>query len=117
MSLYDKYSKIRDIEKVLLKMMPNDLQFKDPEVGHTLTFCRTLVLSIRPYGTLKSIVCIRLYGTIDHSPFGTKISQVVYTTLADLRILPLIDINGISYAEASEWNNPIKEAMSEASDI
>ena len=60
---------------------------------------------------------MRSYGTEYHDPFEAKISQVVHAILAAPRVLPPLNINGISYAEASEWSNPIMEAMNEASHI
>ena len=60
---------------------------------------------------------MRSYGMEYHDPFDAKISQVVYAIWAAPGILPPLNIDGINYAEASEWNNPIIEAMNEASDI
>ena len=60
---------------------------------------------------------MRSYGTEYHDPFEAKISQVVHAILAAPGVLPPLNINGISYAEASEWSNPIMEAMNEASHI
>jgi hypothetical protein len=105
------------IEKVLSEVAPDDPQFKDPKVDCTSAFCRTLVLAIRPDGFQKSAVRMRSYGGECHDPFNAKISQVAYAILAAPRILPSLNINGISYAEASKWNNPTAEAVNEASNI
>jgi hypothetical protein len=107
----------RSIEKVLLEAGSNDPLFKDIKVDCISTFCQTLVLTIRPNGLWKAVVCMRSYGIEYHNPFEAKISQVVHAILAALRVLPPLNINGISYVEASEWSNPIMEAMNEASHI
>lgn len=116
MSLCDRDLK-RSIEKVLTEVVPDDPLFEDNEVDCTSTFCRTLVLAIRPDGLQNVAVRMRSYGTEYHDPFHAKISQVIYAILAAPGILPPLNINGISYAEATEWNNPTMEAMNEASDI
>jgi hypothetical protein len=116
MSLCDRDLE-RSIEKVLLEVAPDEPLFEDIEVDCISTFCQTLVLAIRPDGLRKAAVCMRSYGMEYHDPFKAKISQVVHAILAAPRILPPLNINGISYAEASEWSNPIMEAMNEASHI
>jgi hypothetical protein len=116
MSLCDRYLE-RSIENVLLEVAPSDPLFKDPGVACTSTFCRTLVLATRPDGWRKSAARMCSYGTKDHDAFQAQISQILYAILAAPGILPPLNINGISYAEASEWNNPIVEAMNEASDM
>jgi hypothetical protein len=60
---------------------------------------------------------MRSYGTEDHDPFIAETSQVAYAVLAAPRILSPVDIGGIYYEEACEWNNPTLEAMNEASNI
>lgn len=107
----------RSIEKVLSKVARDDPLFEDNEVGRISTFCRTLVLAIRPDGLRNAAVRIRSYGTRDYDPFQAKISQVVYAILAAPKILEPLNINGTFYAEASDWNNPTEEAMNEASDM
>jgi hypothetical protein len=103
----------RSIKNVLSKVAPDDPLF---EVDYTSTFCRTLVLATRPDGFRKAAYMCS-YGTKDHDPFDAKISQVAYAILATPRILPPLQISGIFYAEATEWNNPTLEAMKEARDI
>ncbi len=107
----------KSIKRALSEVVPNDPLFKDIEVDCISTFCRTLVLAIRPDGLRKAAVRMRSYGMEYHDPFDAKISQVAYAILAAPGILPPLNINNIFYAEASEWNNPIMEAINEAGDI
>jgi hypothetical protein len=94
--------------------MPNNFLSVGPKADCTSRFCQTLVLSVRPNGFQKSLVCMRLYNTEDYNAFDTKISDVVYTILAINKILLPLNINSVLYAEASKWNNPTLEAINEA---
>ena len=117
-ALFDAGILEREILKVI-KSSPDsskeDAAIEDPRVTADTRSCRTFVLASRPEGLGKAAVRMRSYATEDSDPFQAQIWQVARATSAAPTYFLPIDINGVTYGDGLiGWNNPTKEAISEA---